>query len=233
MKWRRGKRGGSGTMPAGWAPDGSRKYTWWRRRSLFQKYLLCLTAFTAAFISTGVFEYQMPDLARHLLPEGYRDFLHTGTYDGFSPGLLLYLIGFTWFLITPVLYVTVLRYRAEKYQQQLQQQYGGRYVTMRGEVVKSYGEKKIADYLYTRGIRYEYEAPFSGYDEYGRYRVLARPDFYLPDWHGFIEYFGMVGSSAEYDATAMWKMQMFYKNGYNAVAVFPQDLNDLHRKLGI
>ena len=72
-------------------------------------------------------------------------------------------------------------------------------VTLNGETVKSYGELDIANYLYQNQIRYEYEASYkfdTNTAEYGQYH----PDFYLPDYDIYIEYFGIdrSGNVADY-----------------------------------
>ena len=57
--------------------------------------------------------------------------------------------------------------------------------TFAGEVVKSHGERLIADFLYLSKVNYRYEAPYSvdvADASHGQYR----PDFYYPDidvWH--------------------------------------------------
>lgn len=71
--------------------------------------------------------------------------------------------------------------------------------TLKGERVKSYGELDIANYLYQNQIRYEYEASYkfdTNTAEYGQYH----PDFYLPDYDIYIEYFGIdrAGKVADY-----------------------------------
>lgn len=63
-------------------------------------------------------------------------------------------------------------------------------VTLLKETVKSYGELDIANFLTQNGIRYEYEKAYpvnTATDEYGQYH----PDFYLPDYDIWIEYFGI------------------------------------------
>lgn len=72
-------------------------------------------------------------------------------------------------------------------------------VTLNGEYVKSYGELDIANFLYQNQIRYEYEASYkfdTNTEEYGQYH----PDFYLPDYDLYIEYFGIdrSGNVADY-----------------------------------
>jgi DNA helicase-4 len=62
--------------------------------------------------------------------------------------------------------------------------------TFQGELVKSFEECEIANFLFSQGITYEYEANYqidtSGPD-YRRYQ----PDFYLPDYDIYIEHFAV------------------------------------------
>ena len=63
-------------------------------------------------------------------------------------------------------------------------------VTLKGENVKSYGEAKIANELALNDIKYEYERKYeidTATKEYAQYH----PDFYLPDYKIYIEYFGI------------------------------------------
>lgn len=63
-------------------------------------------------------------------------------------------------------------------------------ITLKKEIVKSYGEMDIANFLYKNGINYHYQCPYtieSATDEYARYL----PDFYLPDADIYIEYVGI------------------------------------------
>ena len=62
--------------------------------------------------------------------------------------------------------------------------------TVLGEQVKSYGEMMIANFLTQHSIRYQYEAAYpvdTRTAEYGQYH----PDFFLPDYNIYIEYFGV------------------------------------------
>lgn len=62
--------------------------------------------------------------------------------------------------------------------------------TYNDEVVKSYGEMDIANFLFQNQIRYEYEASYvvdTNDMNFGQYK----PDFYLPDYGIYIEYFGI------------------------------------------
>lgn len=62
--------------------------------------------------------------------------------------------------------------------------------TINNETVKSYGEMDIANFLTQNGIQYIYEHPYkvdTRTNEYGQYN----PDFYLPEYDIYIEYFGV------------------------------------------
>lgn len=98
--------------------------------------------------------------------------------------------------------------------------------TIAGETVKSYGEMDIANFLTQNGIQYIYEHPYkidTRTDEYGQYR----PDFYLPEYDIYIEYFGINrngevpsyfkssnGKTATriYQAAMEWKRETHKKN---------------------
>ena len=62
--------------------------------------------------------------------------------------------------------------------------------TVNNETVKSYGEMEIANFLTQNGIQYIYEQPYeidTRTSKYGQYY----PDFYLPEYKIYIEYFGI------------------------------------------
>lgn len=75
--------------------------------------------------------------------------------------------------------------------------------SMGGTAVQSIGEKRIADFLEQQKIRYYYDE---------RYRIagdtLIRPDFYLPEFDLYIEYFGM--NTEEYRQN-MFKKRILYQ----------------------
>lgn len=63
-------------------------------------------------------------------------------------------------------------------------------ITLNKERVKSYGEMDIANFLFQNRITYVYEKPYpvnTSTTEFGHYY----PDFYLPDYDLYIEYFGV------------------------------------------
>ncbi len=62
--------------------------------------------------------------------------------------------------------------------------------TINEEIVKSYGEMDIANFLFQNQIKYIYEPSYiidTNDAEFGQYH----PDFYLPDFNIYIEYFGI------------------------------------------
>ena len=98
--------------------------------------------------------------------------------------------------------------------------------TINNETVKSYGEMDIANFLTQNGIRYIYEHPYeldTRTSEYSQYC----PDFYLPDYNIYIEYFGIdregkvpsyfkgrngMSATEEYQASMKWKRQLHSDN---------------------
>lgn len=100
--------------------------------------------------------------------------------------------------------------------------------TMLGnEAVKSYGEMEIANFLAQNNVSYVYEQPYridTRTAEYGQYK----PDFYLPDYDIYIEYFGVnkkgevpsyfrgrsgMTASQAYQASMDWKRRTHRENG--------------------
>ena len=62
--------------------------------------------------------------------------------------------------------------------------------TILNETVKSYGEMNIANFLTANGIAYEYEPEYRFATATAEYRQY-HPDFYLPEYDVYIEYFGV------------------------------------------
>ena len=105
----------------------------------------------------------------------------------------------------------------------LRREYGRPSVTLRGEVVRSYSEKVIADWLFRRGIRYDYERPV--FDSRGR--RVGVPDFYLPDYGVYVEYWGLVGADRGYEKRMARKIERYLRSGVRVVSLYPGDLRDL------
>lgn len=91
--------------------------------------------------------------------------------------------------------------------------------TLKGELVKSFGELHIANWLFNHGIEYLYEANYliqvNTVD-----RKQYQPDFYLPEFNLYIEYFGIDdnGDTApyidrkKYHQSIQWKRETHLQN---------------------
>ena len=62
--------------------------------------------------------------------------------------------------------------------------------TFNGELVKSFEELTIANFLSQNGIKYQYEARYEHDTASSQYRQYE-PDFYLPDHHIYVEHFAL------------------------------------------
>lgn len=99
--------------------------------------------------------------------------------------------------------------------------------TLKGELVKSFEELLIADWLLTNGIAYEYERPYE-INLAGGARRQYRPDFYLTDHGIYLEHFG-VGkngetapgiNSSEYQAQMVWKRQLHKRHNTTLIETY-------------
>ncbi len=89
--------------------------------------------------------------------------------------------------------------------------------TLKGEVVRSFEECEIANFLYLRGVTYEYEAPYE-HDLATSEKRQYKPDFRLPDHGVYIEHFGIdaAGNTASFvDRGEYWR-DMEWKRGVHA-----------------
>ncbi len=92
--------------------------------------------------------------------------------------------------------------------------------TQDGTVVQSRGERRIADYLARNRIAYHYDE---------RYRVAGdvriRPDFYLPEFDLYIEYWGM--DTPEYVANMRKKLFLYQRAGKKLISLSYKDQDQL------
>jgi DNA helicase-4 len=96
------------------------------------------------------------------------------------------------------------------------------YRTLRGEHVRSIGERMIADFLFFHHVEYKYEAKAS-WASVGGGRGAYHPDFSLPESGASIEYWGVnragevpagwTTSKAEYEQGMAWKRDQFRRGG--------------------
>ncbi len=112
--------------------------------------------------------------------------------------------------------------------------------TVNNETVKSYGEMDIANFLAQHGISYIYENPYeidTRTEEYGQYC----PDFYLPDYNIYIEYFGInqsgevpsyfkgkngMTATQAYQASMQWKRETHKSNNTIMIECFAYEKFD-------
>jgi DNA helicase-4 len=103
-------------------------------------------------------------------------------------------------------------------------------LTKNGEV-KSISEKRIADYFAKNNIRYIYEKEnifsfsFRGLN-------ISHPDFYLPDYEVYVEFWGLVDADdfwtrENYVRNMKKKMAIYYKNNIKFISIYPRNLDNL------
>jgi hypothetical protein len=109
---------------------------------------------------------------------------------------------------------------------QEQKEYGTPSRTLHGEDVRSKSEQRIADYFTSNGIRYVYEQGAQT-DALIFKRTFAHPDFYLPDYKVYVEYWGLVSASKEYRRIMKWKMKQYRQNKIMFISIYPDNLQNL------
>lgn len=105
------------------------------------------------------------------------------------------------------------------------QEYGVKSVTLRGETVKSIGERRIADYLTKNHIYYLYEQKPRG-------NLYTLPDFYLPVYDVYVEYWGLVDvddrwTREKYERNMKRKMAIYHRNNIKFISIYPDNLENL------
>jgi len=84
---------------------------------------------------------------------------------------------------------------------------------------KSQGERRIAYFLENNSIRYQYEAGVLVNSSYNKPRIWY-PDFYLPEFGSYIEYYGLAGKK-NYDRGIKTKEAIYSKMGFDVIPVYP------------
>jgi DNA helicase-4 len=103
--------------------------------------------------------------------------------------------------------------------------------TLGGERVKSNAELLIANWLFLKGIAYQYEAKYE-HDVATVQHRQYQPDFFLPEYHVYIEHFGVdrdgrtaPGIDAEkYRAGMLWKQEVHKKYNTRLVTTYTWEL---------
>jgi len=109
-------------------------------------------------------------------------------------------------------------------------EYGVKSVTMRGEEVKSIGEREIADYFVKNNINYVYEREAKGRFLFFDFKISS-PDFYLPDYDVYVEYWGLVDADdswarARYIKNMKRKMAIYHRNNIKFISIYPRNLEN-------
>lgn len=110
-------------------------------------------------------------------------------------------------------------------------EYGVKSVTVRGEEVRSIAERKIADYFVKNNINYVYEREAKGKVLFFDYKISS-PDFYLPDYDVYVEYWGLVDADdsltrAQYVKNMKRKMAIYHQNNIKFISIYPDNLKNL------
>jgi hypothetical protein len=85
-----------------------------------------------------------------------------------------------------------------------------------GTWVQSDGERLICEALDSEQIRYRYDERFRILDGYA-----IRPDFYLPEFDIYIEYWGM--DTADYKIGMLKKQQLYQQQGKRLISLYPDE----------
>jgi len=97
--------------------------------------------------------------------------------------------------------------------------------TVDGTLVQSDGERRIAEWLAAHKIAYRYDT---------RLRLIEgfqiRPDFYLPEYDVYIEYWGM--DTPRYKAGMCLKQDLYMHAGKRLISLYPDDKARLDAALG-
>ena len=86
--------------------------------------------------------------------------------------------------------------------------------------VRSKSEKLIANWLTDHGIRFKYEKPL----KLGQ-RTL-HPDFYLPKFDCYIEYWGLADVDPDYEKNHRLKLGLYGRFGIKVISVYPRHLRN-------
>jgi hypothetical protein len=91
--------------------------------------------------------------------------------------------------------------------------------TLRGDLVRSRAEARIADFLHRNGYRYDYEPTICGF----------RPDFFLPDYNLIVEFWGR--DDEAYNARRRTKIAAYLASSYRVISLDATDWPVLEEEL--
>ena len=93
-----------------------------------------------------------------------------------------------------------------------------------GTLVQSRGERRIADWLAERGVAFRYDERMRIVEGYA-----IRPDFYLPEFDLYIEYWGM--DTTDYKIGMLKKKKLYQQQGKRLVSIERDDTPNLEEVL--
>jgi hypothetical protein len=93
-----------------------------------------------------------------------------------------------------------------------------------GTWVQSHGERLICEALDSQQILYRYDERFRILDGYA-----IRPDFYLPEFDVYIEYWGM--DTADYKIGMLKKQKLYQQQGKRLISLYPEDKQHMQQQL--
>jgi DNA helicase-4 len=100
------------------------------------------------------------------------------------------------------------------------------YRTLNGELVKSQGELAIANWLFLKGIPYEYERPYKYRTADRQYRQY-HPDFYFPGIDTYLEHYALDANGNpppafgdKYRQSMEWKRTLHAKRGTDVIETY-------------
>ncbi len=96
----------------------------------------------------------------------------------------------------------------------------GRHIREKAGRVRSRKEREIAEALRELGIEYEYEKPLRVGDK------AFRPDFFLPRYNVYIEYWGLAGSDPQYTAVMKAKQKFYSEHKVRVINIYPRHTKD-------
>ncbi|MCX7044860.1 MAG: HEAT repeat domain-containing protein [Candidatus Sumerlaeota bacterium] len=88
--------------------------------------------------------------------------------------------------------------------------------TQSGTLVQSDGERMIADFLQRERIAFRYDERMRIVEGYA-----VRPDFYLPEFDVYIEYWGM--DTTDYKIGMLKKLKLYQQEGKRLISLYPED----------
>jgi hypothetical protein len=101
--------------------------------------------------------------------------------------------------------------------------------TKAGTLVQSEGERLVAEWLAANKVAFRYDERFRIVEGYA-----IRPDFYLPEFDVYVEYWGM--DTADYKIGMLKKQKLYQQEGKRLISLYPPDRPQigavLRQKLG-